>query len=370
MMGMRKGIGAFVVLVVVLLSLIVVLPVEADSQLIIVPDDYQTVSSAITNAKNGDTILLRKGTYEEKTLEINTSITLLGEDAKSTIIKLHPPIRITSILSADFFHYSNAITISANDVKLLNLTIIPEGFIRTDAKRTQISGNYINTGTETGIVINGSYCNITDNISGGSINLNGSYNIVALNSVYEIIISKHTNKISNNIINTIQLSNAYYNNISQNRITSETASYGIRLLDNCSYNNIYNNSISTLLYDVHIFNQSSQDNIFYHNIFLSKHHSKSPHAYNYNLTSINFWDNGFEGNFWSSYNGSDVNGDGIGDVPYVIDANNVDCYPLMKPWTGSLPEGEPSDSLILPLAVTAALAISFGLAFYFKKRKH
>jgi parallel beta-helix repeat protein len=41
----------------------------------------------------------------------------------------------------------------------------------------------------------------------------------------------------------------------------------------------------------------------------------------------NSWDNGFEGNFWSGYNGT--GSDGIGDTPYVIDANNTDDHPLM-----------------------------------------
>jgi len=48
-------------------------------------------------------------------------------------------------------------------------------------------------------------------------------------------------------------------------------------------------------------------------------------------SQANKWDNGTHGNFWSDYNGTDSNGDGIGDQPYTIDQDNVDRYPLMTP---------------------------------------
>jgi hypothetical protein len=40
-------------------------------------------------------------------------------------------------------------------------------------------------------------------------------------------------------------------------------------------------------------------------------------------------DNGIGGNYWSGYNGTDSDQDGIGDTPYIIDENNTDHYPLM-----------------------------------------
>jgi len=61
------------------------------------------------------------------------------------------------------------------------------------------------------------------------------------------------------------------------------------------------------------------------------------------VMSNNTWDNGYPsgGNYWSNYTDADLysgpyqnetGSDGIGDTPYVIDAENQDNYPLMNPW--------------------------------------
>jgi len=51
--------------------------------------------------------------------------------------------------------------------------------------------------------------------------------------------------------------------------------------------------------------------------------------------SVDSWSH----NYWTDYNGFDINGDGFGDTPYIIDDGNTDWYPLMGSF-GSFDAGE------------------------------
>ena len=72
--------------------------------------------------------------------------------------------------------------------------------------------------------------------------------------------------------------------------------------------------------------QSGMPGTFFHNNFFV------PIDFSHSQNATMMWDNGSEGNWWYFYTGEDMNGDGIGDIPYEIGPNNIDRYPLMKPF--------------------------------------
>ena len=178
--------------------------------------------------------------------------------------------------------------------------------------------------------INGN--NITDNLTWGILLSDLSYN----NSISE-------NTITNNYIG-ILLSGSSNSSISGNRVTNHNfAGILIELSDNIS---IDGNNVADNFFGIWI--GKSSINTVCHNNFINN----TLQAQKYPLGQT-FWDNGFEGNYWSDYNGTDVNHDGIGDTSYVIGAKNADNYPLM----GTFYEFTVPDGMLYNIATVSNFTI-------------
>ena len=142
-----------------------------------------------------------------------------------------------------------------------------------------------------------------------------------------------------------------YNDIVENTITNNI-NIGI-FLYGAGYNNIIGNNITNNKRGIVV--SICYDNVIYHNDFVTDN-------------SNGIWDNGKEGNYWNNYTGLDSDEDGIGDTPYIIDENNQDNYPIMKPIRIS--ETEPFPIFLVTVSVVIIALIAIGILLYFKKHIH
>jgi parallel beta-helix repeat protein len=143
---------------------------------------------------------------------------------------------------------------------------------------------------------------------------------------------------------------------------------GIRLQSG-SNNKIFNNSL--------YLDTLSSGNFYYNNNMYVHYASNGFRFPIIGDGSINSWDNGSIGNYWSDYNGSGV---------YVIDENNIDHYPLTNPVdiNAQTPTSTPTPTPFLPprnpphlelldylllISVILAVIIAVSVLFFRRHRK-
>jgi len=384
------------------------LPIKAEHRTITVPDDYLTIQEAIGNATAGDTILVKRGTYEEQTLVINKTISLIGEDANNTAINLHPPWIPTggyTMNAQPEYGYDNPIKIQASDVEISGFTINSNGgAISISGNRTQIIGNIIKTALN---IDGGSHQSIAENTLTNGINSYGSYSSITSNKITEsnqgIRVGGFSNMVYGNSVSRVSKVPGISlhgdgNIIAKNTVIDSQSGLVCVLNDAGSNNFVYSNKLISNVYGLQV--DGGNNNTFYandlinnsigvrigsseilgkttillHNNFVDsiQQVSKSP------SDTAGYFDNGEEGNYWSDYNGTDANGDGVGDTPYIIGGNLQDRCPLMAPvdissvplelpkWPEPRAEPFPTALVVVSIASVAAVA-SLGLLVYLKK---
>ena len=236
------------------------------------------------------------------------------------------------------------ILVNCNNIHVENLNLSKTS-VGIELWRTNstciINSNITNNGD--GISI---FCSLNNNVENNNIsgNIEGIYlgnssditianNTITL-SVWQGIMGDYAsgmnifnNNIAANNYEGIMLYYSSNNNVTNNKITENNYGYGIYLW-NSSKNSVSTNSIVNNLGGIMLWHSSN--NNFYHNNFINNTMQATTRK-----SYDNAWDDGYPsgGNYWSDYNGMDVDGDGIGDTPYIIDENNTDRYPLIHPWS-------------------------------------
>jgi parallel beta-helix repeat protein len=120
------------------------------------------------------------------------------------------------------------------------------------------------------------------------------------------------NNITYNNRTGINLTRSSNNNLIENNNITSNNKTGILITKNSDDNIIFRNNIS-LNTEIGVNITDASGNQIHHNNFLNN----TQNAYDSTI-ALNEWDDGTEGNYWSDYLGSDDNGDGFGEDPYVI----------------------------------------------------
>lgn len=294
--------------------------------------NFTTIKEAIDSANPGDKIVIHYGVYNEDIKMNKNNLTLIGisKNGEKPVVK---PISYWTI------------RINKPYCTLSNLHII------------------CNKTSSAAILVYSSHCNISNNFISHSakwqpaIELLSNNNIVAGNHITNIGYGIEITKNSNN------------NTIINNTIFNTWIAIAIIPGGNVGNNTIIQNTIENNSQAFAFFGLKSGNNTIYQNNFINNE-IYGP------VQSNNTWysEKLKTGNYWDEYNGTDRDGDGIGDIPYNIPGtNDQDKYPLMSPYTGEIKEFVvDEESLYFMLLVSMIVAILFLLpiAYIWYRKQH
>lgn len=328
--------------------------------------DVKTIHEAIKQASEGDTILVKPGTYKEANLKIDKSLTIIGEnlptidgDFKGEIITIGADnvtldgFKIINVGVSYTTDYAAVRVVNSTGFLIQNLDLeklffgiylqksshgkVLNNTVQGEAVTEFNSGNAIHLwhcknvevrGNDVRHVRDGIYLEFSDEIT---IIDNFSKNNVRYGLHFMF---SNNNRVINNVFETngagIALMFSKVMEVEHNVITKNwgTAAYGLLLKEvndvNLKNNLFIENTVgitvegsNRLVYSNNDFKSNGYairvKGACYENDIINNNFLYNSFDISYN-GKIN--DNKFDNNFWSNYTGYDLDKDGIGDVPY------------------------------------------------------
>jgi parallel beta-helix repeat protein len=216
------------------------------------------------------------------------------------------------------------------------------GIYTFNSSQIAISNSDIYNNMESGVSLFDSSENILEDLniySSGNIGLyltkdplyelgssgNSISNVNVSDNTYGIFIRfSHNNSIEGNYVhsnsNGVIVHESEHVDINGSNI-SNNAFYGTSYIGS-SYGTITYNELFNNVYGIFLLAPSA-NNIVHHNTV--KEHT----FYSYGVLTTNVWDDGANGNYWGDYDGTDSDGNGIGDQPHPISPGGEDRFPLV-----------------------------------------
>jgi nitrous oxidase accessory protein len=372
---MAKNATLMLVLILAASSLVSILPVKGEAKTILVPDDYPTIQAAISNAVDGDIVFVKRGTYNEEAININKSISLIGEGISKTVLSLNPPLVEVVYLLNRIWVPATAITVNSDYAKLQGFTInlpnddygvgsgisaVGDGITISDnavANRSvYLRGsklNIVNNSIPSTLELVGSNLTIANNTIKDNLKIQGSFNLISANKIGSgyyfrgIYLNGSFNCVVGNSFSSMEIddSNSNFiignsfvnldltefgkggcsdNIISKNRVTGNRGINDGIWLYNGENNTITANSIVNCEYGLTLGTTGSTAVANW--IYLNNFVNNSRHVISLSGSdhTVNRFDNGVKGNYYEDYQGNDANWDGVGDSPYTVQETHWD----------------------------------------------